>query len=148
MGRGAGVFARVVGLALAAVVLSGSGAAAATTCPLSRLRHFPGQDGTIQMTIAVESVPRVSDVPGRRVGPWCWIGVGNASFPYPYAKPAEIVAKPAKGEVRTHTYGVWFKSKAAGPDAFTFRVHQYNPTNNAPVATTYRVDVNVVGAAF
>jgi hypothetical protein len=145
---GAGRIASVAGLALAGVVLSSSGAAAATYCKLTRLPHFPGQDGTVQMTAVVETVPRVSEIPGRRVGNWCWLGVGSATFPYPYAKATEILAKPARGEVRTHTYGVWFKSKAAGQDAFTFRVHQYNPADNAPVATTYRVDVNVVGAAF
>jgi len=135
-------------LALGGVVLASTGAAAASYCRVNQLPHFPGQDGTAQMSAAVETVARVSDVPGRRVSQWCWVGIGNGAYPYPYAKPAEIVAKPARSEVRTHTYGVWFKSKAAGPDAFTFRVHQYNAANNAPVSTTYRVDVNVIGAAF
>ena len=53
--------------------------------------------------------------------------------PIPYAKPAKVAAKPTRGDVRTHTYRVWFRSKSAGPDSFTFRVHQYTPTNNALV---------------
>ena len=136
-------------LALAlGVFLLPSAASAATYCRTNRLPYFPGQDGTAQMTAVVETVPRVSEIPGRRVSTWCWIGVGNAAHPYPYAKPTEVVARPAKGEVKSHTYGVWFRSKSTGPDSFTFRVHQYNPATNAPVTTTYRVDVNVVGAAF
>ncbi len=136
-------------LALAgALVLMPSAASAASYCRLERLPHYPGSDGTAQMTTVVETVARVSDIPGRRLSNWCWMGVGSAVAPFPYAKSTDIAAKPARGEVRTHTYGVWFRSKSVGPDSFTFRVHQYNPANNAPVTTTYRVDVNVVGAAF
>ena len=145
---GASAARSVLAAALVGGVLVPSAASAASYCKITRLPHYPGQDGTAQMTAVVETVPRVSEIPGRRVSLWCWIGVGTADYPYPYVKPTEVVAKPARGEVKTHTYGVWFRSKSVGPDSFTFRVHQYNPANNAPVTTTYRVDVNVVGAAF
>ena len=136
------------GLAMLAALLTSQEAAAASYCRITGLSHFPGQDGAAQMTVVVDTVERVSDVPGRRASQWCWIGVGSAVAPYPYIKPTEIVAKPARGEVRTHTYGVWFRSKAVGTDAFTFRVHQYNPANNAPITTTHTVAVNVVAAPF
>jgi hypothetical protein len=146
-GRGGAL--RALGLAMLTamltVLLAPPEAAAASYCRITRLPHFPGQDGSAQMMVVVDTVQRVSDIPGRRASQWCWMGVGSN---HPFSRPAEVVAKPARGEVRTHTYGVWFRSKSAGPDSFTFRVHQYNPANNAPVATIYRVGVNVVGAAF
>ena len=114
---------RARGLAMLAVLLAPPEAAAASDCRITRLPRFPRQDGSAQMMVVVDTVQRVSDIPGRRASQWCWMGIGSN---HPISRRAEIIAKPGRGEIRMHTDGVWFRSKTIAPDAFTFRPHQYD----------------------